>query len=354
MGSPNLICIILRGGMDGLSAVTRPNDPELLASRSSVMSKNTLSLTDGFALHPVLKNIHGLFHAGELSFMHACGLPFRDRSHFKSQDILESGLKQAHPITGWLGRAMENSHRKLEAVAYGSTVPLLLKGSASCFNWSNPKMTTHDDRVLEVMRKQLYDGEKPLITAMQQENRLRELISKDRSKRPSKDPFEIIGSLVAKANGPDIGVISMTGWDTHDDQARRIRKELIKLDTGVGTLREYLKDVWHETVIIIASEFGRSVRQNGTQGTDHGTGGVVFIAGGGVDGGQSLGEWPGLRDGQLYAGRDLFPANDIRDVFANVLVNHIGLPHRTITQDIFPDLGDGYNRLALLKSGLIA
>lgn len=141
------------------------------------------------------------------------------------------------------------------------------------------------------------------------------------------------------------------GWDTHDDQARRIRKELVKLDAGIGTLRNQLKAVWDETVVIIASEFGRSVRQNGTQGTDHGTGGVVFIAGGGVDGGQSLGEWLGLREDQLFAGRDLFPANDIRDIFANVLAHHFGLPHKTITKDIFPGLSNQYDRIPLLKSG---
>lgn len=211
MGSPNLICVILRGGMDGLAAVTRPDDAELVKARPAVLPKQTLPLVDGFALHPVLKNIHKLFNDRDLSFMHACGLPFRDRSHFKSQDILESGLEQAHPTTGWLGRAMEAMPQKLEGVAYGSTVPLLLKGSESSFNWSNPKIDRADDHALELMRTQLYLGDKMLMTAMRQHARLKELLAKENGLRRSQDPFELVGSLVAKSQGPDIGVISMGG-----------------------------------------------------------------------------------------------------------------------------------------------
>ena len=344
--SPKLVVIFCRGGIDGLSLIGCMDSEPLRKLRPDLRPQTSLSLVDGFAFHPALKTLHALFASRDLVFMHAAGLPFRDRSHFKSQDMFESGIDAPHPATGWLGRAMSVLPVSVQAVAIGSTLPLILRGAPDSFNWSDPALNPDDEPLLAALKSQLYSDHSVFSKAIDQIDDLRPFLGSGK-RRTRRSPFQIVGEMLANDEGPDIGVISLSGWDTHDKQASRLDKLFSDLDAGVSELRDSLADANDETVIVIASEFGRSVAQNGTRGTDHGTGGAVIVAGGPIAGGARLGSWPGLTPEALFSGRDLYPQNDIRDVFAVILNAHFGLSHEAITRTVFPGITRAYQSLPL-------
>ncbi len=345
--SPRFILVICRGGMDGLSLIGRPDSKRLRDLRPDLLAGSSLPATDGFAFHPALKNMHALFEAKELSFLHAAGLPFRDRSHFKSQDMLESALDIPHPSTGWLGRALAAIAPPVQAVSFGRSVPLVLRGAPDSFNWSNPQIDPGDEALLHLLKTQLYPPHAALTEAMNQVEDLRVFLTAQTplAGRRNEDPFSIIGRLIAQNSGPDVGVISVGDWDTHDNQIKRLSKKFAALDEGIGTLKDALGAAWDHTIVLVVSEFGRSVAQNGTKGTDHGTGGAVILTGGAVAGGESLGEWPGLEDASLFQGRDLYPKNDVLQLFAQIMQSHFGLPSAIIESTIFPSTISAADRL---------
>ncbi|NNE58458.1 MAG: DUF1501 domain-containing protein [Hellea sp.] len=165
----------------------------------------------------------------------------------------------------------------------------------------------------------------------------------------SADPFETIGKMLSKKDGPDIGVINLGNWDTHDNQKPRLAREFANLDQGLGTLKKSMDKVWNDTVFVIVSEFGRSVHENGTNGSDHGTGGVCMIGGGAVKGGKSLGDWPGLEEPDLFEGRDVLPAYDVRSIFAAAARDHLGLNEAFIEDQLFPEIPETYKGLDLIR-----
>jgi len=344
------VFIQLRGGMDGLSAL-RPDDSSVLKQkRPGLLVDNYHNTKAGFAFHPALKNHFELFRNKELSFLHACGLPVQNRSHFRSQDLLETGKMDASSRTGWLAQILEALPDNSEAVSFGSVSPLLLHGTDKTFNWSSPKITDADEKLMRNLCRSLYAGDPELEDMLQQFERLDYLTDGFSRSARSEDPFETIGKMLSKPDGPDYGVISVGNWDTHNDQNRRIAARFSVLDSGLGTLKSSMRPVWDETVIVIVSEFGRSVHENGTNGSDHGTGGVCFVAGGAVMGGLSLGSWPGLKEEVLFEGRDVMPVHDVRQIFACITKAHLGMSHDFIETDLFPEIPAGYKDLNFIHT----
>ena len=350
MAKSKYVFIQLRGGMDGLAALMPDDQTVLKAKRPGLLIDGYRRTDSGFAFHPALKNMHGLFQNSELSFLHACGLPVRDRSHFKSQDMLETGQLGGIAKTGWLGTILEHLPKDREAVAFGPKLPLILKGTHKSFNWSSPQITSEDEALMDLLGKELYTHDRQLDHLLDHVRRIEDLSGGFRRDSRNPNGFEIIGKMLARADGPDIGYIGLGNWDTHDDQNIRIAREFKNLDDGLAVLKQELGDNWNETIVTIVSEFGRSVHENGTKGTDHGTGGLCLIAGGAVAGGESLGAWPGLKEADLFKGRDLYPAHDVRMVFANIARAHLDISSRLIEKTLFPDLPAHYIDLEITQN----
>jgi uncharacterized protein (DUF1501 family) len=350
------VMIILRGAMDGLSAVVPYADPNYRSLRGAIAlsepgtSDGVLDLGNGFGLHPELKGLHGLYQNKQMAFMHAASSPYRDRSHFDGQDVLESGASRLYGAQdGWLNRAIGLLPRASsnEGVAIGRTLPLVLRGPAKASSWAPPLAPESDaDTLMRLM--DLYQGDSllgPALSMAIETDAIADAstmaMGNQRGRNMGFVPLASAAARILTApGGPAAGVIALDGWDTHAGQGSArgaLANRFAQLDQAVMALKTGMGSQWANTTVIIATEFGRTARVNGTNGTDHGTGGAAFVLGGGlsgrVAGGRMLGDWPGL--GRLYQDRDLIPANDLRDLFADGLVNAWGLDRAAIAERVF-------------------
>lgn len=349
-GERKLILVILRGALDGLAAVAPVTDPAYarLRGRLALTPDAVLPLSDGFGLHPSLSFLKQSWDRRELAVLHAAASPYRDRSHFDGQDVLESGGQAVYAVNdGWLNRALGQSR---QGVAIAQTVPLVLRGPNSSSSWA-PSEAPHaaTDTIERLM--DLYAGDPLLAPALAQaiatnavaEGAAMDAMGARLGRRAGPAAFrsvaEVAARLITAPGGPAAAVLSFDGWDTHANQGSvqgTLAARLAGLDGALSALKDGMGNAWGQTVVVVASEFGRTVAENGTGGTDHGTGGVAFVLGGGVRGGRFVGAWPGLGPQALYQGRDLAPANDIRALFAGVLAGHWGLDQQTLTGRVFP------------------
>lgn len=335
-----LVFVILRGAMDGLGAVIPSDDEHLRRYRSGLIPENTLPLKEGFALHPELNELHKLFHENKASILHAASGPYRERSHFLAQDLLESGAVNNPSKEGWLNRALQVSPAPISAISIGGATPLVLRGDAQTMSWSPSILPEVPDNLITQLQD-LYHSDKLLGNALAQSMQVDEvagaiMVGKV-SKANVRANFRSAGKLLSTSEGPNIAVLSIGGWDTHIGQLALVGRRLQLLNAGLLNLRIALKEGWNNTMVVVATEFGRTVRQNGTRGTDHGTGGAAFLLGGAVKGGKILGDWPGLKENQLYENRDLYPANDLRSLFKDVLEAQFGLSRHDLSHHVFPD-----------------
>jgi uncharacterized protein (DUF1501 family) len=364
------VMVILRGGMDGLYAVPAVGDPDFTAARGALSqyAEPVLPLDSTFAMHPNLPQLHGLFQRGEMGVVHAVGLGYRDRSHFDAQQVLESGSSRPYELsTGWLGRALGVQHSK--GLALNTTVPLVLRGAGTIDTWAPSKLPDPSVDLVNRMER-MYSNDMALSTALSRAKALHfdSGMSADTSADKNADKTKTAGAnnagnfatlaaraaeFLSQANGPQAAVLELGGWDSHANQAAptgSISNNLRQLDNGLATLREGLlpSGTWQNTVVVVVSEFGREVAMNGTQGTDHGTGGVAFVLGGKVSGGRVWGEWPGLAKKDRFEGRDLRITTDIRSVLKGVLSDHMGVSARSLNSDVFPG-SDSIKSMALLR-----
>ncbi|MEM9667900.1 MAG: DUF1501 domain-containing protein [Pseudomonadota bacterium] len=339
------IFVILRGGMDGLSALI-PDDPEMNGLRGPILPavQERLDLQNGFRLHPSLAGVHSLYDLKEAAFIHAAATPFRGRSHFDGQDVLET-LGKPGENSGWLNRSLQASGGEGLAVDYA--IPLALQGEAPVTNWSPPVFSGASDELLARL-SDLY-SEDPVFSEAMASAQMTPNITMGRKGRNRRKNYSILleamGRLMGAENGPNVGMVSLDGWDTHANQAGDLDRRFRQLNEGVLALKKELGIYWASTCVVVCSEFGRTAKANGTRGTDHGTGGLVMLFGGSVNGGQIYGDWPGLRANQLFEGRDLAPANDIGAILKGVLRDHMGLDSRTLGAYIFPDSPRALDRL---------
>ena len=360
-----LALIVLRGGLDGLTAVPLPRDEAFNAARGPLaqLAAAPLPLEGPFALHPALAEMHALYGRGELLVVHATGLPYHERSHFDAQQLLESGGARPHELdTGWLGRALAANGRK--GMALQTAVPLVLRGPGDIDTWA-PSVLPEPSVDLVTRVERLYRADPVLAQALARARALR-------SDGAMADAAPMMGSaggprgqalalarrageFLAASDGPQAAVLELGGWDSHANQALpqgALTNNLKLLDAMVASLRDALNasaGTWQRTVVLVVTEFGREVAVNGTQGTDHGTGGAAFVIGGAVRGGRVIADWPGLAPKERFEGRDLRITTDLRAVFKGVLHDHLRVARSAIDGTVLPGTS-ALKPLDLLKS----
>ena len=353
-GTNRLVLVILRGGLDGLGAAPAIGDPDFAAARGPLgqFAAPPLRVDPTFALHPSLVELHAMVGQREAAIVHAVGLPYRERSHFDAQQVLESGGTRPYELsTGWLGRALAASGSK--GLALNTTVPLVLRGRADIDTWA-PSVLPDPSADLVARLERMYAGDPALATALERARQLRAdtpMSTQDSAPAamagngPRQGAFVTLShraaEFLAQPNGPQAAVLEIGGWDTHANQANPngpLAVGLRQLDLGLAALRSGLvaAGAWPRTAVVV-SEFGREVAVNGTLGTDHGTGGVAFVLGGAVQGGRVVADWPGLAKSQRYEGRDLRITTDLRAVLKGVLGDHLRIASRSLEADVFPD-----------------
>lgn len=357
-----LVVIVLRGAMDGLDVVRPYGAPEYAALRGQFgggPEKGAPDLDGFFALHPALDRLMPLWAAGELGFVHAVSTPYRDkRSHFDGQDLLEAGTASMSGVRdGWLNRMLSQVQgiQPRTAFAIGHGEMKVLAGPATVSDWSPEAdlvLTPQAVRLAEMMMEDdpafhaafsqalmLSSDEATGEMTMADENSMMALPGPVRGKAHLK-----VAAFAAQQLRGDtrIASFSINGWDTHNRQDKSIKPALDRLaDTVLGLQSGLGPDIWGKTAVVAMTEFGRTARINGTGGTDHGTGGVMLLAGGAVRGGQVLGKWPGLSEVDLYDRRDLMPTSDVRAPAAWIMRGLAGLDRAILEETVFPGLDMG-------------
>lgn len=342
-----LVVVILRGALDGLSLVAPWHDPNYYALRSTIAlmppgeSDGVLPAGDGFGFNPNLPFLKTLFDRRELSWMPAAVSAYRDRSHFDGQDMLETGANAVYATDdGWLNRAISSLPAPKDALGIGSAIPLILRGDAAVGSWSPsvlPPASAEFVRRLEI----LYANDPTLSASLASAIATGTIVGDTQGLGQGYEEMaRAAGRLLAAPGGPSAAAMSFEGWDTHANQGGsqgQLANNLSALNRAFVGLHDELGAWWSRTVVVVATEFGRTVAQNGTGGTDHGTGGTALVMGGAVRGGQMLGWWPGLAPGALYVGRDVWPANDLRALFKGVLRDHWGVDRSALDTAVFPE-----------------
>ena len=365
------VFVVLRGGLDGIGAVVPYADPDYRALRGDIalaepgQEGGVLDLDGRFGLHPALAPLETLWREKQLALVHAVATPYRQRSHFDGQDLLENGTADPRAKGGgWLNRAIALIGRPKEAdrrlgLAMGQTVPLTLRGEVPVTSWAPAVLPDASSDFLAKVAA-LYRDDRVLGQAFAQgmgAHAMSALAIGERSMgaTPARGPgafkaaAEAAGKLLASPLGPRIAVLELNGFDTHAQQRGRIAQPLAAFADGMAALKAALGPVWADTVVLAASEFGRTAGVNGTLGTDHGTAGVAFVLGGHLNGGRVLGSWPGLASSQLYETRDLAPTTDLRAVAKALLKDHLGLPADALGRVVFPE-----SRTVKPMDGLVA
>jgi len=346
-GDKRFVTIVLRGAMDGLDLVQPYGDAGFAALRPTLAltpDKGLIDLDGHFGLNPAAADLLPLWKARELAFVHAVSTPYRDqRSHFDGQDMLESGGEHvAEEKTGWLNRALAVIPRSdaRKAIDVNTSTELILTGPNNVDVWaSDSNLGPAKDEMQFLMR--LYAGDPAFAKAMDEAMRANNaaMISEPSGQRGEKitDVAALAGNMLK--GDYRIASFSITGWDTHVGQLGQFKRPVQDLAQAITTLKATMgADLWAKTVVLAMTEFGRTVRENGSAGTDHGTGGCAVVAGGAVDGGRILGKWPGIMDGALLDDRDLMPTADVRELAAAMLYRQFDVSAEELTGKIFPGL----------------
>ncbi|MEM7506827.1 MAG: DUF1501 domain-containing protein [Pseudomonadota bacterium] len=350
-GEQRLVVIVLRGGMDGLGVIQPYADRRLRQLRPTLAQRpgEDLHDLDGFfGLHRSFGKLMPLWQAGELSFVHAVSTPYRSkRSHFDGQDFLENGgsspdgeLTRARD--GWLNRAlgMIPGARASTAIAVGRAHMILLDGQNPSGSWSpaNKLGLREDERQL---LSRIYAGDELFTAALGEAMELADL----GGKASKKENTQTVASFATKMLNQEarIAAFSLTGWDTHRNQERALDRISRDLVTAILTLRDGLGRNWDNTTVVAITEFGRTARENGNRGTDHGTGSAMVLAGGALKGSRVHGTWPGLGESDLFENRDLLPTEDLRRHCAWLLAGQFGIAASDLEKTVFPGLDMGAN-----------
>jgi len=330
------VFVIQRGAADGLHIVVPYADPAYARLRGpiAVDVAGATKLDGTFALHPSLVHTAKLYEAKQALFVHAIASPYRDRSHFDGQNVLESGGSAPYQVKdGWLNRLTQLLPPSRDsAIAFAPTIPAALRGKAEVSSYAASTLPpAPDDLLMRVT--QLYDQDAQLRPLWQQAMTARGLANDAGARQDPAGIGKLAGGFLAKPNGPRIAMIETGGWDTHSAQMPRLAAQLKALDTMIASLRENLGPVWNQTTVLVATEFGRTAAVNGTNGTDHGTGTVAMLFGGAVQGGRVIADWPGLGQADLYQARDLKPTASLDAFIAGAASEGLGLdPQRTHAQ----------------------
>lgn len=335
------VFIIQRGAADGLETLIPYADPGYARLRGAI-AVDTAAATrlDGmFALHPSLAETGRLYAQGQALFVHAVASPYSDRSHFDGQNVLETGGSAPYQVKdGWLNRLVAQLPHREEAIAFAPTVPMALRGPAQVASYAPSSLPqASDDLLLRVAR--LYEGDAQLHALWTSAMDTRGVAMDSGNNRPRLDGAslgKLAAGFLARQDGPRIAMIETGGWDTHSAQNNRLAAQLKNLDALIAALHDGLGDAWSQTVVLVATEFGRTAAANGTGGTDHGTGAVAMLMGGAVQGGRVLADWPGLQPGQLLENRDLKPTTSVDALIASAAGECFGIDPQRLARNLFP------------------
>ena len=362
---PRLLVIVLRGALDGLAAVAPVGDPDwvgLRGDKALTLDGKTpaLPLDSFFALNPAMPNLHRLYKAGAATIVHAAATAYRERSHFDGQDVLESGLgKPGAAYTGWLNRALTSLQPAgragggRDAFAVGPIAPLVVRGPAPVLSWTPRRLPpAGDDTMMRLM--DLYQHTDPALARVLADRMGLANIARaggmDGEQPRAAGAGQVrayfaesagtAAKFLARPDGPRIGALAFDGWDTHAAEGAsngRLAMLLGALDGAIAAIETEMKEAWGETVVAVVTEFGRTARINGTDGTDHGTATVALLAGGALKGGRVIADWPGLKPAKLHDGRDLKPTTDLRAVLKGLLKDHLRVDGTALAATVFPD-----------------
>jgi uncharacterized protein (DUF1501 family) len=361
---PRFLTIVLRGALDGLATVAPVGDPDWIGLRGDsalTLEGKTpaLKLNDFFALNPAMPNLNRMYAANEAIIVHACATPYRERSHFDGQDMLENGLpKPGISESGWLNRALAGlapagriDPKGSKAFAVGPVTPLVVRGSAPILSWSlqrlQPASADTAQRLLDLYRHTdpklagvLDDGAR--LSAIEHAGEMDQkgaVVNPGQAKAYFAEVAGTAAKFLAQPDGPRVGALALDGWDTHVNEGigkGRLSDLLGALDTALAAVQTNLGPAWRDTVVTLVTEFGRTARINGTDGTDHGTATVALLVGGALKGGRVVADWPGLKEASLYEKRDLKPTTDLRAVLKGVLKDHLRADETVLAQKVFP------------------
>ncbi|MCB9977666.1 MAG: DUF1501 domain-containing protein [Rhodospirillales bacterium] len=347
-----LTLVFLRGGMDSLGVVVPYADPAYASIRKNLAIKERdgqMIDADGFfAFHKNLSPLHDYYKKGQMAVIHAVATPYRERSHFDAQDLLENGTTKPNGSnSGWLNRAIQamgGSRSNALGLSIGPSTQTILRGEGKVTSWSPSYLRVVDEDLLGRITR-MYEKDALLHQNLQiaQENMgIADTQGKAaRGDRAFITAMEAAAKFLAQPSGPRVAVVDMSGWDTHANQGSgaggRLPGLLKVLSEGVTSYRQKTPDaVWNDTIIYIVTEFGRTVRPNGSGGTDHGTAGLSMVLGGRLKGGRVISDWPGLAENKLYENRDLRPTTDLRAASKAILTNHFGISNQIIDRNILP------------------
>jgi uncharacterized protein (DUF1501 family) len=370
---PRVLVIVLRGALDGLAMVAPVGDPDwvsLRGDRALVLDGKpaALPLDSFFALNPAMPNLYRLYRAQQATIVHAVATPYRERSHFDGQDVLESGLaRPGLTDSGWLNRALSLleadgrvNPKGSRAFAVGPVTPLVVRGPAPVMSWAPQRLLPASDdtqmRLLDLYRHtdaklaRAFEGRRDLMS-LARENGMEVLPLREGETPPGiarvrEYVANVAGAAakyLAQPDGPRVGAAGFVGWDTHINEGAaggQLAALLGALDEAIAAIEKAMGAAWNETVVAIVTEFGRTARINGTDGTDHGTATVAVLVGGALKGGQVIADWPGLKLADLYQGRDLGPTSDLRAVLKGVLKDHLRVDERALAATVFPGSDD--------------
>jgi uncharacterized protein (DUF1501 family) len=374
---PRFLTIVLRGALDGLAAVAPVGDPDWIKLRGDnalrLDGKTPALPLDGFfALNPAMPNLHRLYKAGQAIVVHAVATPYRERSHFDGQDVLESGYARiGRADTGWLNRALAGlapgdrvqllPHQR-RSFAVGPITPLVVRGPAPVLSWVPSRLPPVGDettmRLLDIYRH----TDPMLARVLEDRINLTKIAGSDPNQRSGENtgPAVQMGNIeqvrayfaeaaggaakfLASPDGPRVGALALDGWDTHVNEGAvngRLSALLGALDAAIAAIETNMGAAWSETVVALITEFGRTARINGNDGTDHGTATVALFAGGALKGGRIIADWPGVKEADLFQNRDLQPTTDLRAVLKGLLKDHLRVEDRPLSGEVFPDSGD--------------
>jgi uncharacterized protein (DUF1501 family) len=384
---PRFLTIVLRGALDGLATVVPVRDPDWVSLRGDnalTLEGKTpaLKLDDFFALNPAMPNLARMFKANEAIIVHAAATSYRERSHFDGQDVLESGAeKPGTTRTGWLNRLLVGlapgdrvSPNVGRVFAVGPVTPLVVRGPAPMLSWSPRRILPASDdtvtRLLDLYRHTDVNFARVLegrmnLAAVAPAGAM-EAKPAGQVSGPVSGPTipqlrayfsEVVGTaakFLAQPDGPRVGALTLDGWDTHYNEGIAtgwLAQLLGALDAALAAVEDNMGPAWRETVVVLVTEFGRTARINGTDGTDHGTATVMLLAGGALKGGRVIADWPGLKPTDLLENRDLKSTIDVRGVLKGLLKDHLRADDRVLAADVFPGSGDVKPMAGLVTSG---
>ena len=331
------VFIIQRGAADGLDILRPTGDPAFAGLRGDLIADGAgLTLDSMFSLHPALAEVGKMYGQGQALFVHAVASPYRDRSHFDGQNVLETGGAQPYVTReGWLNRLVTMLPRTSdEAIAIASTVPTALRGPAQVASFA-PSALPHATDDLMARVTSLYAADPQLHPIWAAALETRGLAADTSAKQDPASLGRLTAGFLTKPNGPRIAMLETLGWDTHSGQKGRLASQLKNLDAMLAALRDGLGPVWANTTVLVATEFGRTVAVNGTGGTDHGTGSAAMLVGGAVKGGRVIADWPGLAPANLYDARDLRPTGALDALIAGAAAESLALDPERVGRTLF-------------------